>query len=298
MESMLITGGLGQVGSYLTDHFAKEYDVTVLDNGSSPCRETVPEGTKLVWGDIRDPVASELVMDNDIIIHTAAQVSVPNSMNDPVFDATNNVLGTLNLLEAARKANIKRFVYFSSAAVYGNPRKLPIEENHPQDPESPYGVSKLAGEKYAMMYHRAYGIPVVSIRPFNIYSPRQDPSNPYSGVISKFIEYAQGRKAPLIFGNGEQTRDFISVHDIVQIVDLSIKNEKARGEVLNAGSGKSTTINELADVILKLFNLELQPQYEKERTGDILHSVADISEAVDIGFKPKISLKEGLEEFL
>ncbi|MBP2030121.1 UDP-glucose 4-epimerase [Methanohalophilus levihalophilus] len=298
MESILITGGLGQVGSYLTDYFEKENNVTVLDNGSFPCRETVPEGVELVWGDINDKIVSKLISNTDIIIHTAAQVSVPNSMKEPAFDATNNILGTLNLLEASRRAKIKRFIYFSSAAVYGNPVELPIGETHPQNPESPYGVSKLAGEKYAMMYHRSYGLPVVSIRPFNIYSPRQDPSNPYSGVISKFMDCAREEKAPLIFGTGEQTRDFISVHDIVRIVDLAIQKDEAVGKVLNAGSGSSTTVNELASIIRELFKSDIQPQYEEERTGDILHSVANITEASRLGFEPKMSLKEGLAEFL
>lgn len=297
-KSILITGGLGQVGSYLTDHFCENNNVTVLDNASSPCRNTVPEGVKLVIDDIGGPTAIKLVENADIVIHTAAQVSVGRSMDQPLHDVNNNVLGTLNLLEAARNNNIDRFVYFSSAAVYGNPMQIPVTESHPTEPLSPYGVSKLAGEKYAMMYHHAFGIPVVCIRPFNIYSPRQDPSSPYSGVISKFIERAKANQPPIIFGDGKQTRDFISVHDIVELVDLVIQKEKAIGSVLNAGTGVQTPINTLAEEIMDIFCSDLNIKYEDARTGDIIHSVADISAANRLGFKPDVDLKEGLEEFL
>jgi UDP-glucose 4-epimerase len=297
MQSLLITGGLGQVGSYLADRFAENYDVTVLDNRTSPCRETVPDGVELVVGDIRGPEAAGPVADADAVVHTAAQVSVPRSLEQPLPDAQNNVFGTLALLEAAREAEVERFVYFSSAAVYGDPQFLPVGENHPQDPLSPYGVSKLAGEKYAMMYHRAHGMPVVCIRPFNIYSPRQDPSSPYSGVISAFTERVKAGLPPVIYGDGEQTRDFISVHDIVRMVELCLEKKAAVGKVLNAGTGEATTVNELASVILGLAGSDAGPQYERARPGDILHSVADISAARGTGFNPQVSLEEGLSEF-
>ncbi|WP_445474186.1 GDP-mannose 4,6-dehydratase [Methanococcoides methylutens] len=297
MQKILITGGLGQVGSYLVDRFHENNEVVVVDNHSSTTREIVPANVEVLKMDIQDDV-SDLVKSSDILIHTAAQISVARSMQEPLFDARNNVMGTLNLLEAARDADLERFVYFSSAAVYGNPVEVPITEDHPQDPLSPYGASKLSGEKYCLMYNRAYGLPTTCIRPFNIYSPRQDPSNPYSGVISKFMERVRNSQDPMVFGDGEQTRDFISVHDIVDMVELVIEREGAVGEVFNAATGKSTTINELANIVIDLFGKDVEIEHKQPMAGDIKHSVADISKARELGFRPKVELKQGLEEFL
>ncbi|WP_135610715.1 GDP-mannose 4,6-dehydratase [Methanococcoides sp. AM1] len=297
MQRILITGGLGQVGSYLVDRFHENNEVVVLDNHSSTTREDVPENVEVVKIDIQDDV-SDLVKNSDILIHTAAQISVARSMQEPFFDAQNNVMGTLNLLEAARNADLERFVYFSSAAVYGNPIEMPISEGHPQDPLSPYGASKLAAEKYCLMYNKAYGLPTTCIRPFNIYSPRQDPSNPYSGVISKFMERVRNSQNPMAFGDGMQTRDFISVHDIVNMVELVIDKEEAVGEVFNAATGKSTTINDLASIIIEIFGEDVDIEHKEPLAGDIRHSVADISKAKELGFVPKVALKQGLEEFL
>ena len=298
MQRILITGGLGQVGSYLVDALHDKAKVTVLDNYSSTTREAVPQGVNVIKGDVKDRIAADLVNQNDVVIHTAAQISVTASMEDPLFDAQNNVFGTLNLLEAARRSSISRFIYISSAAVYGDPIKVPITESHPQDPLSPYGVSKLSGEKYCMMYHKAFGLPSCCIRPFNIYSPRQDPGNPYSGVISRFIEKARVGQSPVIFGDGTQTRDFISVHDIVDIITLLLEKEDANGHVFNAGTGNSITVSELATMVLEIFDVDVPVQYMPERPGDIKYSCSDISKARKIlGFEPKVSLREGLMEF-
>lgn len=298
MQRILITGGLGQVGSYLVDTLHEKAKITVLDNYSSTTREAVPHGVHVVKGDIKDEIAADLVKQSDVVIHTAAQISVTASMENPLFDAQNNVFGTLNLLEAARNSAISKFIYISSAAVYGNTLYTPITESHPQDPLSPYGASKLCGEKYCLMYNRAFGLPSCCIRPFNIYSPRQDPRNPYSGVISRFIDKAKAKESPVIFGDGTQTRDFISVHDIVDMILLLIENEDANGHVFNAGTGKSTTVTELARIILKTFDVDVPIQYMPERPGDIKHSCSDISSARKIlGFEPKVSLEEGLMEF-
>lgn len=298
MQRILITGGLGQVGSYLVDALHDKAKVTVLDNYSSTTREAVPQGVNVIKGDVKDRIAADLVKQNDVVIHTAAQISVTASMEDPLFDAQNNVFGTLNLLEAARRSSISRFIYISSAAVYGDPIKVPITESHPQDPLSPYGVSKLSGEKYCMMYHKAFGLPSCCIRPFNIYSPRQDPGNPYSGVISRFIEKARVGQSPVIFGDGTQTRDFISVHDIVDIITLLLEKEDANGHVFNAGTGNSITVSELATMVLEIFDVDVPVQYMPERPGDIKYSCSDISKARKIlGFEPKVSLREGLMEF-
>lgn len=298
MQRILITGGLGQVGSYLVDALHDKAKITVLDNYSSTTREAVPPGVNVIKGDVKDRIAADLVEQNDVVIHTAAQISVTASMKDPLFDAQNNVFGTLNLLEAARRSSISKFIYISSAAVYGDPIEVPITESHPQDPLSPYGVSKLSGEKYCMMYHKAFGLPSCCIRPFNIYSPRQDPGNPYSGVISRFIEKARAGQSPVIFGDGTQTRDFISVHDIVDIIKLLLETEDANGHVFNAGTGKSITVSELANMVLEIFDMDVPVQYMPERPGDIKYSCSDISKARKIlGFEPKVSLREGLMEF-
>ncbi len=299
MQKILITGGLGQVGSYLVDKLCNTTNVTILDNYSSTTRENVPDSVTVVRDDILSKRARELVAQNDIVIHTAAQINVSRSMDDPLFDLNNNVFGTLNLLEAARSSNANnKFIYFSSAAVYGNPEYLPIDEAHPQDPLSPYGVSKLSGEKYCTMYHKAFGVPTVCIRPFNIYSPRQDPSNPYSGVISKFMERVKTKQSPIIFGDGAQTRDFVSVHDIVDMVLLAIGSKKAEGEVFNVGTGIATTITELAQVIIDIYGADVDIEFTDDMPGDIKHSSSDISKARSIGFEPKVKLHDGLKDFV
>lgn len=286
------------MGSYLVDALHDKAKITVLDNYSSTTREAVPPGVNVIKGDVKDRIAADLVEQNDVVIHTAAQISVTASMKDPLFDAQNNVFGTLNLLEAARRSSISKFIYISSAAVYGDPIEVPITESHPQDPLSPYGVSKLSGEKYCMMYHKAFGLPSCCIRPFNIYSPRQDPGNPYSGVISRFIEKARAGQSPVIFGDGTQTRDFISVHDIVDIITLLLEKEDANGHVFNAGTGNSITVSELANMVLDIFDVDVPVQYMPERPGDIKYSCSDISKArKTLGFGPKVSLREGLMEF-
>jgi UDP-glucose 4-epimerase len=296
--SILITGGLGQVGSYLTEELLKKKinQITVLDNYSSNIKNfTLPEAVNIVKGDILDRnLTDELVSDSDIIIHSAAQVSVVNSIENPVHDAEVNILGTINLLNAAKKSNIKRFIYISSAAVYGKPEYLPIDEKHPTNPLSPYGLSKLTGEKYAMMFHVLYGLPVVCLRPFNIYSPRQNPNSPYSGVITKFIERERLGKPPVIFGDGNQTRDFVSVHDVVDVVIKCTEREEAVGEVFNVGTGVATTINELA----KLCS-EMEPEYQAARSGDISESYADISKLrALLGYEPRYRLENGIKGLL
>lgn len=296
-RKVLLTGGLGQVGSYLCEELVRRgYVVTILDNLSSGSNAYPPEAN-FVKGDIRDTgLVSILAKSVDAVIHCAAQIFVERSMEDPVFDAENNVMGTLSLLNASRKAGVKRFVYFSSAATYGNPVRLPIDESHPQEPLSPYGASKLSGEKYALMFYRAYGLPVASIRPFNIYSPRQDPSNPYSGVISRFIDRVGMGKPPIIYGDGSATRDFVSVHDVVDMAMLMLEKDEAVGKAFNCGTGKATRIDELARMVISLYGKDMEPEYQPERPGDIKDSYADVSLAKkELGYVPKVSLEEGLK---
>lgn len=298
MKKALITGGIGQIGSYLVDSMCNDYEITVLDNLSSGKEPVLPDSVHFVEEDIRSETARKLAGDHDIVIHTAAQISVARSMDDPVFDADNNVFGTLNLLEGARKGNLEKFVYISSAAVYGNPEYLPVDEKHPQNPMSPYGASKFCGEKYCTMYHKAYGLPAVCIRPFNIYSPRQDPSNPYSGVITKFISRVRDGLPPIIFGDGSQTRDFISAHDVVRMILMLADGKGINGEVYNVGTGEVTRIDELAQIVLDIFDRDLGIEYKDAMQGDIKDSYADISKARGIGFRPEVNLYRGLEEII
>ena len=295
---ILITGGLGQVGSYLTEELSKEKKnkLTILDNFSSKIKDFVaPDDALIVEGDILDKeLVNDLVSKNDIIIHTAAQVSVINSIEDPIKDAQNNILGTLTLLDAARRKKIKRFIYFSSAAVYGNPEYLPINEDHPTNPMSPYGISKLTGEKYGMIFHSLFGLPFVCLRPFNIYSPRQNPGSPYSGVISKFIERAKLDKPPIIFGEGSQTRDFVSVHDVVAVVIKCIEQNSAIGEVFNVGTGIETSVKKLSRLCS-----DKEPVHQAANSGDIRNSYADISKARKIlGYYSKYRLEDGLKDLM
>lgn len=295
---ILITGGLGQVGSYLTEELSKEKNnqLTILDNFSSKIKDFVaPDDVLVVEGDILDKeLVNKLASKNDIIIHTAAQVSVINSIEDPIKDAQNNIMGTLTLLDAARRKNIKRFIYFSSAAVYGNPEYLPINEDHPTNPMSPYGLSKLTGEKYGMLFHSLFGLPFVCLRPFNIFSPRQNPGSPYSGVISKFIENAKLDKPPIIFGDGSQTRDFVSVHDVVSMVLKCIEHNSAVGEVFNVGTGIETSVKKLASLCS-----DKEPEHQVANSGDIRNSYADISKAGKIlGYYSKNRLEDGLKDLM
>ena len=282
---LLITGSSGQLGSYLVESIP---DSIGLDLKPS-------KYTKLVWDLRKEP--AEILKDYEIdsIIHAAAQVSVVKSVEAPLYDAENNIMATIKLLEFARKHDVEQFIYISSAAVYGEPKYLPIDEEHPTVPMSPYGLSKLTGERYALLYANLYGLRVASIRPFNIFSPRQDPSSPYSGVISIFVDRAKKGLPLIIYGDGTQTRDFVNVEDVVQLTKLVLK-KNAEG-VYNCGTGKETSINELARIIIELSGKEIEIIHDKPREGDIKRSYADISKALNIGYEPKTSLKEDLQRY-
>lgn len=298
MDKILITGGLGQVGSYIAENLMENNEVVLLDNMSSFTWKKVPSDIEVIKKDVLDVDIMDIVDGCDVVIHLAAQISVGKSMENPMFDAQNNLIGTLNMLEAARYADVNRFIYFSSAAVYGNTEYLPVDELHPLNPLSPYGASKLSGEIYSKMYHRQFGLPVVCLRPFNIYSPRQDSSNPYSGVISIFIEKVKNNEYLPIFGSGSQTRDFVSVHDVVDMVLLAMEQDSAIGGVFNVGTGQKISVQKLAEMILNIHDNGGGIEYLPSRMGDIMDSYADISKAKSIGYVPKISIEKGLRKFL
>jgi len=248
--------------------------------------------------DIRDQQALEKAAKHcDIIFHQAAVVSVPRTVDNPVDSAMVNEMGTLFVLEAARKNNVKRVVFASSSAVYGDDPVLPKHENMNPKPQSPYAVQKLSGEFYARLYHDLFGVETVSLRYFNVYGPRQDPSSLYSGVMSIFMARASSKKPPVIYGNGNQYRDFIFVKDVVRFNLLAANTDKVSGKIFNVGTGRFIRINNLWVMISKLAGISIKPEYEPPRAGDIIESVADIDRAgKTLGFKPDYSFEKGLEE--
>jgi len=303
---VVVTGGAGFIGSHLVDRLIVEgYEVIVLDNLSTGKIENVKhhlnnQKFNLVRGDVQNSRdVNKAIKDADIVFHLAAFVNVPLSIENPMLANNVNTRGTLNLLQAILKKNFARFVYVSTCAVYGEACYLPISEEHPTAPLSPYGVSKLAAEQYCKVFNRTLGLKTVCLRYFNIYGPRQF-KGPYSAVITRFIDRLRENEPPIIYGNGEQTRDFLYVEDAVEACMLSLSPENCVGEVINIGTGIKTTINELANLLIKLMKkTHIAPIYAAPRKEDIKHSYADISKAQKmLRYKPKVTLEKGLKRLL
>ncbi|MEM2280984.1 MAG: SDR family oxidoreductase [Candidatus Bathyarchaeia archaeon] len=301
---VLVTGGAGFIGSHTVDRLLAEgIEVVVLDNLRSGSLDNVRQhfgrdDFRFVKGDIRDArLVRDLVGDVDGVIHLAALVSVPESFRDPTLTFDINVNGTLNLLRACVNSGVKRFVYASSCAVYGDAERLPIREDVPAKPLSPYGVSKLEAERHVLRFYQEFGLEIVCLRYFNVYGPRQA-LNEYSGVITQFLNRIKNDMPPVIFGNGEQTRDYVHVKDVAEANLLALKSSGVTGEIFNIGTGVATSVNRLADILLKIANKEhLKIQYCETREGDIRHSVADISKAKEkLSYNPKVSLEDGLRK--
>jgi nucleoside-diphosphate-sugar epimerase len=301
-KKVLVTGGAGFIGSHLVDALvAADCDVTVFDNLSTGHLSNLKYSENRITfykADIRDQdILVKASKDCDIIFHQAAVVSVSQTVENPVDSAMVNDMGTLFVLEAARKNRIRRVILASSCAVYGDEPELPKHEDMRLKPQSPYAVQKFSGECYARLYFDLYGVETVSLRYFNVYGPRQDPSSPYSGVISIFMTKASTKKAPVIFGDGNQFRDFIFVKDVVKANLLAANRNKAQGKIFNIGTGKNIRINELWQMIRQLTGNLIEPRYEPARAGDIRESVASIDLAQkDLGFEPEYSFERGLEE--
>jgi nucleoside-diphosphate-sugar epimerase len=301
-KKVLVTGGAGFIGSHLVDALvAADCDVTVFDNLSTGHLSNLKYSENRITfykADIRDQdILVKASKDCDIIFHQAAVVSVSQTVENPVDSAMVNDMGTLFVLEAARKNRIRRVILASSCAVYGDEPELPKHEDMRLKPQSPYAVQKFSGECYARLYFDLYGVETVSLRYFNVYGPRQDPSSPYSGVISIFMTRASTKKAPVIFGDGNQFRDFIFVKDVVKANLLGANRNKAQGKIFNIGTGKNIRINELWQMIRQLTGNLIEPRYEPARAGDIRESVASIDLAQkDLGFEPEYSFERGLEE--
>jgi len=302
----LVTGGAGFIGSHIVDKLLKEgYEVTVIDNLSTGKSENLSryQSNKefhFIQGDIRNfNLIKEAVKGVDAVFHEAAVVSVPLSVEDPIGTNDVNVGGTLNILKACLNSKVKRFIYGSSTAIYGDTEKLPIKEESIPQPISPYGVSKLAAESYANAFYRVYGLETVCLRYFNVYGPRQA-YNPYSGVITIFINRLLSNQSPIIHGDGEQTRDFTNVQDVAEANMLALERKIAIGQVFNIATGVATTINQLAKLLQEVMGkTELKVVHMNPRPGDIRHNYADISKARKIlGYEPKISLKDGLTQLV
>lgn len=300
-KKALVTGGAGFIGSHLTeDLVAKGCRVTVLDNFSSGRRTNlnrVADDIDLIEGDIRDLQAVERAAQGcEVIFHLAAVVSVPQTVAQPLDSAMVNGQGTLHVLEAARSAGSGSVVLASSSAVYGDDPGLPKRENMIPKPLSPYAVQKITGEYYARVYHELYGIDTASLRFFNVFGPRQDPSSPYSGVISIFMSKAAAQTGPIIYGDGTQSRDFVYVSDVVRAMIGAATTKAAAGRSINVGTGTSIDINRLWRTIAGMAGLSIVPRYDPPRAGDIIASVAAVDAAESLlGFKTEVSLEDGLE---
>lgn len=297
----LVTGGAGFIGSNIVSVLVeKGYKVKVLDNFSSGKRENLKgfeNDIELIEGDIRSyHIVQESLKDVDIVLHQAALPSVPRSIKDPITSNEVNINGTLNILEASVAAKVRRVIYASSSSVYGDNPQLPKHESMMTNPLSPYAVSKLSGEKYCSVFSRIYGIETIALRYFNVFGPRQDPSSQYSAVIPKFIKAINNNEQPVIYGDGEQSRDFTYVKNVVDANILASISDCDSGIAMNCASSGQITLNELVDRINKILGKNISPVYEESRAGDIKHSFADIHLAKSkINYTPSVSFEEGLK---
>jgi len=305
MSRYVVTGGAGFIGSAVVRALLEKpgATVSVIDDLSSGKLENLEEVRGAVAfhrADIRDFAAvRELVDRADAVFHLAAIPSVPRSIDDPLRSHEVNIDGTFHVLRACAGAGVRRVVYAASSSAYGDSEELPKRESMAPRPKSPYAVQKLAGEYYASVFHECFALETVSLRFFNVYGPRQDASSPYSGVISIFMTCLLERRAPTIHGDGEQSRDFTYVEDVAALCLKAASAAGACGKTYNAGTGNRYTLNQIWKVLCRIEGVDNQPRYAEERPGDIRHSQADITAAVeDLGHAPRISIEEGLRRTL
>lgn len=295
----LVTGGAGFIGSNLVELLLREgHGVVVLDDLSSGYEENLFADATFVYGDVTNAeTVLAAALDCDCVFHMAASVGNTRSIDKPFRDSQVNVLGAINVLEAARARGIERVVYSSSAGIFGELMTLPIEEDHPQTPDSPYGVSKLAAEKMCLVYNKLYGMSNVCLRYFNVYGPRQR-YDAYGNVIPIFAERMLRNLDVVIFGDGEQTRDFVSAKDVAMANYLAATHPRTRG-VFNLGSGERISINELAQVMVELSGLSVRIVHGPPRPGDVRDSLASIAKAAaTFGFSPNVDLRQGIADYL
>ena len=300
MARYLVTGGAGFIGSNIAEALLERgEDVVVLDNLSTGYERNIDHlrgKLTFIKGDIRDAeVVRGALAGVDYVLHEAALASVPRSIEDPVLVTDVNVRGTLVMLEEARRAGVKRFVYAASSSAYGDTETLPKVESMSPKPLSPYAASKLTGEYYCAVYARVYGLSTVSLRYFNIFGPRQDPKSQYAAVIPIFVTHLLAGTRPTIFGDGEQSRDFTFVENVVEANIRASRCERARGETVNIGCGEHYTLNQLFAEMQGIIGGAHPPHYAPPRAGDVRHSHADISAASALfGYSVRIPFSEGL----
>jgi len=299
----LVTGGAGFIGSNLVKKLLEmNEDVCILDNFATGKRENIlplidnPHLT-VIEGDLRSfHIVRTAVKGVDYILHQGALPSVPRSINDPITTNDVNILGTLNILEAAKEFGIKRVVCASSSSIYGNSETLPKVETMPVNPMSPYALTKYAQERYCQIYYNLYGLETVALRYFNVFGPNQDPTSQYSAVIPKFIKLMIEDKEPVIYGDGTQSRDFTYVDNVVYANLLACNAEKAAGEVINVACGESYMLLELVKMINEILGKNIEPKFDPERPGDVKHSWAGIDKAKELlSYEVKVDFKEGLK---
>jgi nucleoside-diphosphate-sugar epimerase len=301
----LVTGGGGFIGSHLVDRLLEDgHDVRVLDNFATGRRENlvhVQDDIELVEGDIQSyERAHNAVKGCEVVFHQAALPSVPRSVADPLTSNATNVIGTLNVLLAARDNDVERVIYASSSSVYGSNPALPKREDQPTLPISPYAVAKLAAEGYCRSFTAVYGVDTIALRYFNVFGPRQDPLSQYGGAIPKFITALRGGQSPIVYGDGEQSRDFTFVANAVDANLLAM--QAARRDTMgcyNVASGRRFTLNSVIDELRDLTGTTAETVYRPERVGDVRHSQADISAAAEaMGYQPRVGLRDGLARTL
>jgi len=302
MAKYLVTGGAGFIGSNIVEELVRrKQEVVVIDDLSTGKRENIEpllETITFIEGDIRDRELVRGALDGvDYVLHQAALASVPRSIENPILVNEVNVSGTLILLDESRRAGVKRFVYAASSSAYGDTEVLPKREDMNPAPLSPYAISKLTGEYYCSVYYKVYGLKTISLRYFNVFGPRQDPNSQYAAVIPIFITKLLKGESPTIFGDGEQSRDFTYVSNVVNANLLAATSENAKGQVVNIACGERYTLNELLGILKRMTGKNIEAVYTDPRPGDVKHSQADISLAKKLlGFRPEISFEEGLKK--
>jgi nucleoside-diphosphate-sugar epimerase len=301
-DRYLITGGAGFIGSHLVRHvLGAGGNVRVVDNlstGFAKRLSQIRDSVQLVTADLADnSVAAEVVKDVDYVLHQAAVPSVQRSVVDPVGTNRSNVTATLNLLENSRKAGVRRFVYAASSSAYGDTEVLPKSEDMPANPLSPYALQKWVGERYCKLYHELYGLETVSLRYFNVFGPGQDPYSEYSAVVPKFTTKLLAKEPITVYGDGEQSRDFTYIDNVIQANLLALRAPNAPGEVCNIGCGQSVTLNQLIQILEELLKVRAQVTYAPAKPGDVRHSLADITKATRVlGYVPETEVEEGLRK--
>jgi UDP-glucose 4-epimerase len=301
MGKIVITGGAGFIGSHLAEELTRQgHHVIILDDLSTGKKENIEallgkDNTEFIQGSITElPLLQKVFHGVHSVFHQAAVTSVPRSIKNPQLSHAVNATGTLNVLLAARENGVRKVIYASSSSVYGDTPTLPKKEDMPPNPQSPYAVSKLTGEYYCRVFQQVYALPTVCLRYFNVYGPRQDPDSPYAAVIPAFLRKLFQGDSPIIYGDGEQSRDFTFVKDAVA-ANILASESKVTG-IFNVGKGDRISINELARLAIRLIGNSVEPVHKEPRPGDVRHSLADISQIKAFGYKPKFSLEEGLRE--